>query len=357
MNVSPKEVALVLLGAPPSDLRRVTEPQTGQKRGSRTSQRQSLVVYEPGQSHQVKRRRQSSKSQEHRPESDAQTSLPLLPAPQAADSHSAILEDEDYEYRNDDPSIQDSPYSSDTATDVRVREFLRALVDCHSDVDTDQSESSGSDQEDHDLDDGGDSFSDSDSDASEDDIAQLLQKSRAKGKQAQVSRKRSTGNSKLGDSEFYDPETRCKTPHSRRKHTALTLFFSCRPAFIQRAVRRDGTDLLFQIRSNISLDSLRSTVAEKLNMFPPHVILRYRFDSRGEATSIQTDNELDIFKSTWRALVLQQYLGKPSTRQLLARKSSSILKMGVSTMIVVRLLIAAAITKTYVSIDSCIFEA
>lgn len=90
---------------------------------------------------------------------------------------------------------------------------------------------------------------------------------------------------------------------------------------IQCAVRRDGTNSPFTIPSEISLHDLRTTVAEKLNLFPDHVTLRYRLDSdkqKDGATSIQTSDELDLFKARLRALVVPQRLtnGKPSTRPI-----------------------------------------
>jgi hypothetical protein len=90
---------------------------------------------------------------------------------------------------------------------------------------------------------------------------------------------------------------------------------------IQCAVRRDGTNSPFTIPSEISLRDLCTTVAEKLKLFLDHVILRYRLDSdkqKDGATSIQTGNELDLFKARLRALVVPQRLtnGKPSARPI-----------------------------------------
>ena len=90
---------------------------------------------------------------------------------------------------------------------------------------------------------------------------------------------------------------------------------------IQCAVRRDGTNSPFTIPSQISLPDLRTTVAEKLNLFPDRVILRYRLDSdkaKDGVTSIQTSDELDFFKARLRALTVPPRLtnGKPSTRPI-----------------------------------------
>lgn len=89
---------------------------------------------------------------------------------------------------------------------------------------------------------------------------------------------------------------------------------------IQCAARRpDGSNSPFQVSSNILLDDLRHAVAEKLERFPDHVLLRYRLDSdkaKAGVTSINTDEELDIFKTKMRELILPQRLanGKLSTR-------------------------------------------
>lgn len=101
--------------------------------------------------------------------------------------------------------------------------------------------------------------------------------------------------------------------------TQLTL--SCLAFMIQCTVRRpDGSNSPFQVSSDISLDDLRYTVGEKLGCFPAQVLLRYRLDSdkaKAGATSIQTDEELNIFMTRMRDLITPQRLanGKLSTRQ------------------------------------------
>ena len=90
---------------------------------------------------------------------------------------------------------------------------------------------------------------------------------------------------------------------------------------IQCAVRRDSTNSPFTIPFEISLRDLRTTVAEKLNLFLDRVTLQYRLDSdkqKDGATSIQTIDELDLFKARLRALIVPQRLtnGKPSTRPI-----------------------------------------
>ncbi|KAF8834427.1 hypothetical protein BDN67DRAFT_985326 [Paxillus ammoniavirescens] len=86
-------------------------------------------------------------------------------------------------------------------------------------------------------------------------------------------------------------------------------------------VCQDGTNSPFTIPSEISLRDLHTTVAEKLNLFPDRVVLRYWLDSdkqKDGATSIQTSNELNLFKARLRALIVPQRLtnGKPSTRPI-----------------------------------------
>ncbi|KAG8219221.1 hypothetical protein J3R82DRAFT_47 [Butyriboletus roseoflavus] len=69
---------------------------------------------------------------------------------------------------------------------------------------------------------------------------------------------------------------------------------------IQCAVHRDGTNSPFTILSEISLCNLHTTIAEKLKLFPDCIILWYWLDSdkqKDGATSIQTSDELDLFKA------------------------------------------------------------
>lgn len=84
---------------------------------------------------------------------------------------------------------------------------------------------------------------------------------------------------------------------------------------------RDGSTLPFTCQSTVTLDGLRSQVAEKLRCYPGLLQLRYRLDTdkpRTSATSIQTEEELRIFKDRMRALLVPQRLanGKISTRIL-----------------------------------------
>ena len=89
---------------------------------------------------------------------------------------------------------------------------------------------------------------------------------------------------------------------------------------IHCAVRQpDGSKSPFQVSSDITLSDLRHRVAEKLERFPDHVVLRYRLDidkASAGPTSIKTDEELKFFKDKMRDLTVPQRLpsGKLSTR-------------------------------------------
>jgi hypothetical protein len=77
----------------------------------------------------------------------------------------------------------------------------------------------------------------------------------------------------------------------------------------------------FSIVSNITFDNLRTVVAEKLRRYPGLVQLRYRLDSDKQnvgATSIQSVEELNLFKEHMRVRIVPQRLasGKISSRAL-----------------------------------------
>jgi hypothetical protein len=81
----------------------------------------------------------------------------------------------------------------------------------------------------------------------------------------------------------------------------------------------NGTYAPFEIQSTASLYQLRLAVAEKLDCFPDNLILGYRLDSdkaKMGSTSIQTENELQMFIERMRPLLVPPRLanGKPSTR-------------------------------------------
>ena len=96
------------------------------------------------------------------------------------------------------------------------------------------------------------------------------------------------------------------------------MFFISLAFDIQCAVRRpDGANAPFVISSTIMLDEIRSSVAEKLNRFHGRISLQYRLDSdkvKAGATSIRTDDELVLFKTRMRSLIVPPLLanGKPS---------------------------------------------
>ncbi|KAI6096096.1 hypothetical protein EDD16DRAFT_1720267 [Pisolithus croceorrhizus] len=80
----------------------------------------------------------------------------------------------------------------------------------------------------------------------------------------------------------------------------------------------DGGNSPFKISSTVTLDELRIAVSEKLHRFPGLVSLRYQLDSdkaKFGATSIQSEEELDLFKTRMCGLIVPQRLanGKLST--------------------------------------------
>ncbi|KAI6022251.1 hypothetical protein BKA83DRAFT_8627 [Pisolithus microcarpus] len=85
----------------------------------------------------------------------------------------------------------------------------------------------------------------------------------------------------------------------------------------------DGGNSPFKISSMVTLDELHITVSEKLHRFPGLISLCYRLDSdkaKFGATSIQSEEELDLFKTRMHTLIVPQCLpsGKLSTRPLKA---------------------------------------
>jgi hypothetical protein len=85
----------------------------------------------------------------------------------------------------------------------------------------------------------------------------------------------------------------------------------------------DGSNVPIIVSSDILFDGLLNLVAEKLGHFPGLVKLRYWLDSdkpKAGATSIQSPEELQLFKERMRGLIVPQRLtsGRISTRQLKA---------------------------------------
>lgn len=83
--------------------------------------------------------------------------------------------------------------------------------------------------------------------------------------------------------------------------------------------RLDGANAPITISSKITLDKLRIAVAEKLDRFPGLITLQYRLSSdntEARAISIQTSEELKLFKDRMRTLIVPPRLanGKASTR-------------------------------------------
>lgn len=89
---------------------------------------------------------------------------------------------------------------------------------------------------------------------------------------------------------------------------------------IQCSVRRsNGANAPFEISSDASLDDIHLAVAQRLDRFPTSVSLQYRLDcnkAKDGFTSIQTLDELNMFKARLRDLIVPQRLpsGKLSTR-------------------------------------------
>ena len=81
----------------------------------------------------------------------------------------------------------------------------------------------------------------------------------------------------------------------------------------------DGSNVPFIIRSSISYEDLRNTVAEKLGRHPNVVQLRYKLEDKPKAstTLIQSSDELEIFEQMMRQLLVPQRLatGKISKRK------------------------------------------
>ena len=89
---------------------------------------------------------------------------------------------------------------------------------------------------------------------------------------------------------------------------------------IQCAVRRpNGANAPFEIPSDASLGDIHLAVAQRLDRYPGSVSLQYRLDcdkAKDGCTSIQTLDELSMFKTRMRGLIVPQRLpnGKMSTR-------------------------------------------
>jgi hypothetical protein len=85
--------------------------------------------------------------------------------------------------------------------------------------------------------------------------------------------------------------------------------------------KEDGSNCPFTITSFTSLKRLTDTVSQKLGCYPGSLKLRYRLDTdkpKTPATSIQSVDELKIFKDRLRLLIVPQCLsnGKLSSRVL-----------------------------------------
>ncbi|KIK74557.1 hypothetical protein PAXRUDRAFT_175380, partial [Paxillus rubicundulus Ve08.2h10] len=90
------------------------------------------------------------------------------------------------------------------------------------------------------------------------------------------------------------------------------------PCFI---LQRNRTNSPFEITSDISYNTLRIVIANKLGSTEPGLLqLQYWLDpkSKQAATSVQSVEELNLFKARLRPMLVPPFLpsGKPSTRQL-----------------------------------------
>lgn len=80
----------------------------------------------------------------------------------------------------------------------------------------------------------------------------------------------------------------------------------------------NGAHVPFPVNSDISFEQILILISQKLNCFPGLLKLRYRLDSdkaRAPAMSIQTEEELEMFMSRMRTLIIPGKLanGKKST--------------------------------------------
>lgn len=108
-----------------------------------------------------------------------------------------------------------------------------------------------------------------------------------------------------------------------RIHSGISVSINSFTGFdIPSAVKcPDGSNMPFTLQSLTSLEKLLFIVAEKLDRYPGLIRLRYRLDTdkpKAGATSIQSNEEFDLFKERMRPLIVPQKLssGKISTRSL-----------------------------------------
>jgi hypothetical protein len=132
----------------------------------------------------------------------------------------------------------------------------------------------------------------------------------------------SRANHELNVEDEYDPLTCRKSPIQKLQDIANGYIFL---AFKVSGVvhHSDGADAPITIPSKTTLDKLRIAVAEKLGRFPGLVMLQYRLSSDNAKVgviSIQSNEELQIFKNRMRKLIVPPHLanGKASTQTLKA---------------------------------------
>lgn len=81
----------------------------------------------------------------------------------------------------------------------------------------------------------------------------------------------------------------------------------------------DGSQIPFQMQSDITFTALRQLIAEKLRCFPAHLQLRYRLptDKLNTGTLIRSDEELQFFVERLRLNYVHAKLanGKKSNKE------------------------------------------
>ncbi|KAI5989600.1 hypothetical protein EDC04DRAFT_2912182 [Pisolithus marmoratus] len=270
-------------------------PSIGSSTQSGKRQRSSSSFHEPGGSTV----NLTSVPEVDESQSDHFEPLPL-PLPKFYD-HFAMSFPEDN--RIDDAGTDD--------TNSDAKEFLSGYIHHQDDNELELSgvESNGEDHENE------------DEESSDDGLLATIQqqlpstKLRAKRVPAQkTQRTKSSGKGNQRSSEAMLP-----TSSDDRNHPKTCIFkIQC---CIQRSQGSKVSSIPFAILSSITLEGLCEMVAEKLNRHARHIQLQYRLDSdkaKTLFTSIQSEEELDMFKDRMRPLIMPQYLpsGHLSTRLL-----------------------------------------
>ena len=104
-------------------------------------------------------------------------------------------------------------------------------------------------------------------------------------------------------------------------HYLYVCSFAFQAFTIKCSILWNNTYTSFTIQSDTSLEELHATVAQKMNLYPDNLTLRYRLDSNKAKMGsmlIQSDLELQIFVDRMWPMIVPPHLsnGKPSTRLL-----------------------------------------